>query len=104
MIMIMVAVAVIMAAVVAVVVVIIIIIIMIMMIMMMGRHGVEGRDELNLFNKTKCYLISFGFKSSRLIRNIRLISGWRRKRTVPIDGVFDTPQGTVSTNLNFGKL
>ena len=99
MIMIMVAVAVIMAA-----VVVIIIIIMIMMIMMMGRHGVEGRDELNLFNKTKCYLISFGFKSSRLIRNIRLISGWRRKRTVPIDGVFDTPQGTVSTNLNFGKL
>ena len=37
-----------MVAVVAVVVVIIIII----MIMMMGRHGVEGRDELNLFNKT----------------------------------------------------
>ena len=58
--MIMVAVAVIMAAVVAVVVVIIIII-----IMMMGRHGVEGRDELNLFNKTKCYKISLGFKSSR---------------------------------------
>ena len=80
--------------------------IIIMMMNTRARHGVGGRDELNLLKIITEYryiivLILFGLQT---FLNIWLISGWRRKRTVPIDGVFDTPLGTVSTNLNFGKL
>ena len=91
---------------VAVVVVMMITTIIIMMMNTRARHGVRGRDELNLLKIITEYryiivLILFG---PQTFLNIWLISGWRRKRTVPIDGVFDTPLGTVSTNLNFGKL
>ena len=94
------------AVVVVVVVVMMITTIIIMMMNTRARHGVGGRDELNLLKIITEYryiivLILFGLQT---FLNIWLISGWRRKRTVPIDGVFDTPQGTVSTNLNFGKL
>ena len=90
---------------VAVAVVMMITTIIIMMMNTRARHGVGGRDELNLLKIITEYryivLILFGLQT---FLNIWLISGWRRKRTVPIDGVFDTPLGTVSTNLNFGKL
>ena len=89
----------------AVAVVMMITTIIIMMMNTRARHGVGGRDELNLLKIITEYryivLILFGLQT---FLNIWLISGWRRKRTVPIDGVFDTPLGTVSTNLNFGKL